>query len=303
MEPCVDSFLLSLRLERNLSPNTVSAYARDLRRFAEFLPDGAGPGDFDRLAIEGFLGWLRDEIKLSARSTARALSAVRTFSRYLVRERLRSGDPSALVPTPRLGRPLPVVLSEAEAVSLAEAPLGEGPHALRDRAMIELLYATGLRVSELVGLKVSEVDMQRGVVRCTGKGEKTRLVPVGEHAMAGLTAYLERGRPQFVERATRRGLLRLPSEVFITARGRAMTRQGFWKNLKRHARRMGLDRPVSPHKLRHSFASHLLEGGADLRAVQAMLGHADLATTQIYTHVSQSALKRAYDAAHPLGDG
>jgi integrase/recombinase XerD len=300
MDTAIDSYLLHLRLERNLSPHTVSSYARDLRRLVTFLPGPTGPAGLTRTHIERFLGWLRDGEGLSARSAARTLSAVRGFCRFLIRERLRTDDPSELIPSPRLGRPLPKVLAAVDAVALVEAPIGDTPHAIRDGAMLELLYATGLRVSELVGLKISELDQDRGVVRVTGKGSKTRLVPVGEHALARLHHYLEIGRPAFLERATKRGLRRLPAEIFITARGRGMTRQGFWKNLKRYARATGLGEDVSPHKLRHSFASHLLEGGADLRAVQAMLGHADLATTQIYTHVSQSALRRAYDGAHPL---
>jgi integrase/recombinase XerD len=165
--------------------------------------------------------------------------------------------------------------------------------------MIELLYATGLRVSELVALRLGEVDLDGGLVRATGKGQKTRLVPMGENAVLRIRMYLENGRPELLKRATRRGLRRLPDTLFVTARGRGMTRQGFSKNLKRYASILGLDQ-VSPHKLRHSFATHLLEGGADLRSVQAMLGHADLATTQIYTHVSREALHRAYDKAHPL---
>ncbi len=300
MDAYIDSYLLHLRLERNLSPHTVSSYARDLQRLVQHLPSRTRPETLARDDIERFLAWLRDHEGLSARSAARTLSAVRGFCRFLVRERVRADDPSELIPSPRLGRPLPRVLGKSDAVALTEAPVGETPHALRDAAMIELLYATGLRVTELVNLKVSELDLDRGIVRVTGKGSKTRLVPVGEHAIARLTRYLEVGRQAFLDRATKRGLRRLPAEVFITARGRRMTRQGFWKNLKRYARAAGLGDDVSPHKLRHSFASHLLEGGADLRAVQSMLGHADLATTQIYTHVSQSALKRAYDGAHPL---
>jgi integrase/recombinase XerD len=169
--------------------------------------------------------------------------------------------------------------------------------------MFELLYGSGLRVSELVGLRLGDIDLNRGVVRCTGKGSKTRLVPVGEFAVRRTERYLAAARPELLDRATRRGLRRLPQALFISARGKGLTRQAVWKNIKRYATVLGIDRPVSPHKLRHSFATHLLEGGADLRAVQAMLGHADLSTTQIYTHVSQAALKRAYDGAHPLARG
>ncbi len=300
MQSAVDAFLVHLQLERGLSAHTLDGYARDLRRLLDFVPEGAGPEALGRAELERFVAWLRDEVGLSARSTARALSAVRTFCKFLVRERLRPDDPSALVPAPRLGRPLPVVLSPPEAVRLVDAPQGEDPRALRDAAMLELLYGTGLRVSELVGLRLGDLDLDRGMVRATGKGNKTRVVPVGEHAIARVRAWLERGRPELLDRATRRGLRRLPTALFITARGAGLTRQGFWKNLKRYVNEMGLSDRISPHKLRHSFATHLLDGGADLRSVQAMLGHADLATTQIYTHVSQRAIRDAYDRAHPL---
>ena len=302
MHEAIDAFMFHIHLERGLSPRTLDAYARDLGRLVDFLPEGTGPADFGRSDIEGFLGWLRDEIGLAARSAARTLSAVRTFCRFLVRENIRGDDPSKLIPLPRLGRPLPVMLNEAEAVALTEAPAGANPLKIRDSAMIELLYATGMRVSELVGLRLSDVDLLRGFVRATGKGNKTRLVPIGEHAMERLRTYLDVARPELIDRATRRGLRRLPNTFFITARGRGMTRQAFWKIIKKYALATGIDRPVSPHKLRHSFATHLLDGGADLRSVQAMLGHADIATTQIYTHVSQAALRTVYDRTHPLAD-
>lgn len=301
MDPIVDSFLLHLQLERGLSDHTVSAYARDLRRLMDFLPEGVAPDAISRADVEGFVAWLRDDQGLAARSAARSLSAVKTFCRFLMRERIRPDDPATLVPSPRLGRSLPVVLSRQEAAALAAAPAdSQDPRAIRDAAMFELLYGVGLRVSELVSLRLEDIDTDRGVLRCTGKGSKTRVVPVGEFALVALGRYLDAPRMELLDRATRRGLRRLPREVFVSARGKGLTRQSVWKNLKRYARALGIDRPVSPHKLRHSFASHLLEGGADLRAVQAMLGHADLATTQIYTHVSRAALRRAYDAAHPL---
>jgi integrase/recombinase XerD len=303
MDQAIDSFLLHLQLERGLSPHTLAAYARDLQRLQTFFGDGRGPADFDRADVERFVAWLRDHEGLAARSAARTLSGVRTFCGFLVREHLRPDDPSALIPLPRLGRPLPSVLAQDEVERIATAPrASDDPRAVRDAAMIELIYASGLRVTELVTLRVADVDLERGVVRTTGKGSKTRLVPVGEEAIARLRLYLDTARPELLDRATRRGLRRLPATLFVTARGRGMTRQGFAKNLGRHTRSAGVARKVSPHKLRHSFATHLLEGGADLRSVQAMLGHADLSTTTIYTHVSQAALQRAYDAAHPLSD-
>ena len=303
MDSTIDAFLLHLHLERGLSQHTIDAYARDLRRLGEFLPEGVAVDGFGRDHLERFVMWLRDEVGLAPRSAARTLSAVRTFCRFLIRERLRPDDPSALVPSPRLGRPLPLVLTVAEASALAEAPRGSDPRAVRDAAMFELLYGAGLRVSELVGLRRSDVDLDLGVVRATGKGRKTRVVPVGEYAVQAIRTYLEIARPELLDRATRRGLRRLPDALFVSAQGRGLTRQAVWKNLKRYATAAGVDPRTSPHKLRHSFATHLLEGGADLRSVQAMLGHADLATTQVYTHVSQRALRRAYDRAHPLARG
>ena len=298
MVPALDAFLFHLRLERNLSEHTVEAYARDLNRFVEHVGK-ASPDAFGRDHVERFIAYLRDELELSARSAARALSSVRMFCRFLVKERLRDDNPASLVPSPRLGKGLPKTVMSDDIVALTETPQLDDPRGLRDAAMIELLYATGLRVSELITIRMSEMDLNRGLVRTTGKGQKTRLVPMGEMAVKRLQLYLEISRPELIRRATRRGLRRVPDTVFITARGKGMTRQGFAKNLKRYARMLGLD-DVSPHKLRHSFATHLLEGGADLRSVQAMLGHADLATTQIYTHVSKTALHEAYEEAHPL---
>lgn len=300
MDEALDGFLTHLALERGHSRHTVEAYARDLRRFVEYAGDGVAVAGFTRADVEGWVAWLRDERELSARSAARALSALRSFCKYLIRERLRGDDPTALVPSPRPSRPLPVVLSEAGAADLAMAPEGADPRAVRDRAMLELLYGAGLRVSELVHLELGDVSLDSGVVRARGKGEKTRLVPVGEEALEALRAWLSGPRAELVDRATRRGLKRLPSALFVTSRGRGMTRQAMWKNLKRYAAQVGVDPKASPHKLRHSFATHLLDHGADLRSVQAMLGHADIATTQIYTHVTRRALRAAYDEGHPL---
>jgi len=305
MDDAIDQFLLHLQLERGSSPNTVDAYSRDLRRFADYLEHidtTLTAATFQRPHVEGFVGWLRDTVALSARSAARSLSAVRTFTRFCIRERFRTDDPCEGVPLPTRGRPLPVVLSETDAIELADLPATrtDDPRAIRDAAMIELLYGAGLRVSELVALRLGDVDLNRGVLRTTGKGRKTRVVPLGDFARERIEQYLAIARPELLDRATRRGLRRLPAELFVTARGKGMTRQGFAKKLKKYALELGLSPKVSPHKLRHSFATHLLDGGADLRSVQAMLGHADLATTQIYTHVSQKALRNEYDRAHPL---
>ena len=300
VDATIDAFLVHLGLERGLSPHTVAGYARDLRRLLEFLGPKNQLDSFDRADVEGFVAHLTGPLRLSPRSAARALSAVRTFTKFLIRERIRRDDPAASVPAPRLGRPLPLVLSAEATARLADAPKGADPRRIRDAAMIELLYGAGLRVTELVTLRLDDVDLDRGVVRVTGKGGKTRVVPLGEIAAAKIRVYLLAARPELLDRATRRGLRRLPATLFVTARGRGMTRQGFAKNLKRYAMELGLDPRVSPHKLRHSFATHLLDGGADLRSVQAMLGHADIGTTQIYTHVSRRALRDAYDGAHPL---
>ncbi len=295
----IDAFLLHLKLERGSSEHTAAAYARDLSRFAQFLPERTVT-TYDRADIEHWLGWLRDTEGLSARSISRSLSAVRTFGKWLVRENRRIDEPAKLVPLPKLGRPLPVVLDEPSAAALVEAPEGDRALAVRDRAMLEVLYGSGLRVTELVTLQLADLHLSEGFIRTLGKGKKTRLVPLSATAIEALGEWLGAPRDELVAKATRNGLRRLPTEVFITARGKRMTRQGFWKNLKRDALALGLAKSTSPHKLRHSFATHLLDGGADLRSVQAMLGHADLSTTQIYTHVSQKSLRRAYDDAHPL---
>lgn len=303
MDDAVDAFLLTLGLERGLSPHTRAAYARDLARFATFL-EGRGPADYGPDDVAAFVAWLRDGEGLSARSAARALSAVKTFGRFLVRERLREDEPARLVAGPRLGRPLPIVLSEPQAERLVEAPEGDRETAIRDRAMFELLYGCGLRATELVTLPLDAISLAEAIVRVTGKGDKTRLVPMTPTAVDAVRSWLAGPRAELLARATRNGLRKLPVEVFVTSRGRRLTRQALWKNLKRSALEQGLNRAISPHKLRHSFATHLLDGGADLRSVQAMLGHADLATTQIYTHVSHKALRQAYERSHPLaGDG
>lgn len=300
----VPAFLMSLRLERGLSPNTHAAYTRDLARFEAFLATrGHDALTHDADDVASFVAWLRDHEGLSARSAARALSAVKTLGRYLVRERLRTDLPSQHVPGPRLGRTLPVVISAETAADLVEAPEGDRETIVRDRAMLELLYGCGLRASELVGLPLDAISLSEGVVRVTGKGNKTRLIPMTSAAVEAIGAYLEGPRAELIARATRNGLRRLPPELFITSRGRRLTRQALWKNLKRYGQLIGAPRALSPHKLRHSFATHLLDGGADLRSVQAMLGHADLATTQIYTHVSQTGLRSAYERAHPLARG
>jgi integrase/recombinase XerD len=288
-----DLFLGHCKVERNLSPNTIEGYGRDLARLGRFL-DGRRVTTAARVTPVHFTDYLlalADE-GLSARSRARALVAIRGLFRFLHSERHIDGDPTETLDAPRIGRRLPDVLGMDAVDRLLAAPRPDTPRGLRDQAMLETLYATGLRVSELVGLAMGDLNLQAGWVRVTGKGRKQRMVPLGEAAGERIAAYLAEVRPRF---------LRNPGEraVFLTERGGPMTRQGFWKLLRRYSRAAGLPRDVSPHKLRHSFATHLIERGADLRAVQAMLGHADISTTQIYTHVSRARLVELYRKHHP----
>jgi integrase/recombinase XerD len=229
------------------------------------------------------------------RTTARLLSSLRRFYGYLVREEKIKTDPTVLIDSPKLGRPLPKSLTEEQVEKLLESPDVTKPLGLRDRAMLETLYATGLRVSELVGLTLSQVSLTQGVVRVIGKGDKERLVPLGEEAISWISRYLAEGRPKLVKS-------RSTDALFTTTRGGPMTRQAFWHNLKGHTRQAGIDaKKLSPHTLRHAFATHLLNHGADLRVVQMLLGHADLSTTQIYTHVAQARLKTLHEQHHPRG--
>jgi integrase/recombinase XerD len=280
----IDAYLDHLRVERALSKNTLEAYARDLNQLATFVGD-AKPS---KIGTESIARFLADAVKTqgrSARSSARQLSAIRGFFRFLVREKTVEADPTQLVDRPKLGRRLPRTYAFDEIERLLEKPDISKPRGRLHAAMIHLMYASGLRVSELCALKRSDLDLQRGVVSVLGKGGKRRLVPVGEVALERIEAMLADAAPAAI--------------LFASPRGGAMTRQGFWKLIKRYARAAGISGPISPHKLRHSFATHLLRGGADLRAVQAMLGHADLGTTEIYTRVAQDHVHAAHRRAHP----
>jgi integrase/recombinase XerD len=292
LEPFLDAFVAYLRAERGLSPRTVEAYARDLVEYLDALRQArvGTPEAVRQEHVRGHLATLGR--RLSARSQARHLAAIRMFHRFLIAERHAPADPTEQVETPRQARRLPVFLTLDEVEALLEAPRDTSPAGLRDRAMLHVLYATGLRVSELVGLSVNSVQLDAGYVVARGKGEKERLVPLGRRAVAEVRAWLGRGRPVLLRGRASRAL-------FVGPRGTALTRQGVWKLLRRHALAAGIKKRLSPHKLRHSFATHLVERGADLRVVQAMLGHADLATTQIYTHVDGRRLRAVYDAAHP----
>ena len=293
LDPALDLFLVHLRVEKGLAANSVEAYARDLRRW---IDDAAGQGlaDWADVRREHLLTHLTGLARrgISPRSQARALSAIRAFHRLLVTEKLSRVDPTEDVDAPRSGRALPRLLSREEVDALLAAPDPRTAAGRRDRAMLEVLYATGLRVSELISLGVNDVRLENRVLLARGKGSKERIVPLGTPAAEAVKAYLATARPLLLRS-------RASKDLFVTPRGARMTRQGFWKLLNRYARGAGIRRRISPHKLRHSFATHLLEGGADLRSVQAMLGHADIGTTQIYTHVERSHAKRLHERHHP----
>ncbi|MCA9537574.1 MAG: site-specific tyrosine recombinase XerD [Myxococcales bacterium] len=297
-DEAVDEYLDWLRVERGLSANTLDAYSRDLADFRKHLDDedrGA-----DQVAEEDVRGWLAARVAdgLSPRTQARGLVALRGFFGYLLAEKHIEADPTARIDLPRTGRPLPDTLTLDHVEALLAAPDVTIARGLRDRAMLEVLYATGLRVSELVGLKLGEVHLEGGYVRVIGKGDKERLVPLGDVARAWLERYLVEARETLTPGDLRRAA-REP--VFLTRLGGAMTRQGFFKLLRNYTRAAGIDLPVSPHKLRHAFATHLLERGADLRSLQLMLGHADISTTGIYTHLSRARLARVHAEHHPRG--
>lgn len=284
-------YLAHLAVERNLSPRTIESYRRDLLQFIAWLDEQSiALREVERATLRNYLGHRRDQ-GLSARSTARALSALRGFFRFLVNTRVRTVDPTANLRSPSLWQTVPHVLTADEIDALLASPDTSTTLGLRDRAMLETLYATGLRVSELVGLTTERVRLDPGYVRVIGKGRKERLVPLGESAVSWIDDYLGRARPELNKQRV--------SVLFLNHRGGALTRQGFWKILRGHAVRAEISSPLSPHIVRHSFATHLVENGADLRAVQMMLGHASLTTTEIYTHVARERLRRLYDEKHP----
>ncbi|HFD92370.1 MAG TPA: site-specific tyrosine recombinase XerD [Gammaproteobacteria bacterium] len=291
----LERFLDALWAERGLSDATLSAYGTDLKGLALWLATARGKtlGEAAREDLMEYLA-LRVGQKARVRTTARLLSSMRRFYRYLLREGLIDEDPSARIESPRLGRPLPDSLTEADIEALLAAPDTGSDIGLRDRAMLELMYATGLRVSELVALSLPRINLRQGVVRVTGKGNKERIVPLGEEAIEWLERYLEESRTVLMKG-------RQCDAVFVTRRGAAMTRQAFWYLIKRYAAEAGITRHLSPHTLRHAFATHLLNHGADLRALQMLLGHSDLSTTQIYTHVARQRLKELHAAHHPRG--
>ena len=291
----VDDFMSRLVIDQGASPNTLDAYSRDLLNFVDFAEGQrlANPGDINSNHILGWMKSLRDS-GLSARTTARKLSALRSFFRFLVEEHNLDSTPLAVINNPRIGSYLPRVLSVSEVNALLEQPDVTRPIGLRDRGLLEVTYACGLRASEAVGLKLNQVDIKVGYVRIIGKGNKERIVPMGEIAIEWLTRYLKSGRPRLLGK-------RASYFVFVARAGRPVTRQRFWQLIKQYSRSAGIDRDISPHVLRHSFATHLLERGADLRAVQMLLGHADISTTQIYTHLDIEHLRTIHRKYHPRG--
>ena len=293
-DPSILKFLDGVWMERGLSPNTLAAYRADLTSLCRWLAARGTPMlQTTRSDLLQFIAW-RVESGARPRSTARQLSSFRRFFRYLLREGVLRDDPTAQIAMPKIGRSLPKSLSEEEVESLLSAPLVTDPLGHRDRTMLEVLYATGLRVSELVNLKYAAVNLNQGVVRVLGKGNRERLIPVGEEAVRWLQEFIAGARNEILlERST--------DYLFPTRRGDRMTRQAFWHIIKRYARKSSIAKDLSPHTLRHAFATHLLNHGADLRVVQMLLGHSDLSTTQIYTHVARERLKELHAEHHPRG--
>lgn len=291
----LDEFCDALWLEDGLSRNTLTSYRLDLTQFAGWLDKTQGRALL-AASHRDLLDYLAHRVagKAKATSTSRLLSSLKRFYQYALRQGRIKADPTLNIDSPKLPRGLPTTLTEADVEALLDAPDVADPLGLRDRAMLETLYASGLRVSELVTLRVAQVSQDMGVVRIVGKGAKERLVPLGEEALNWIGRYLKEARPQIMGK-------RAADAMFVTSRGAAMTRQSFWHLLKRHAAQAGLHKPMSPHTLRHAFATHLLNHGADLRVVQLLLGHSDISTTQIYTHVARERLKQLHAKHHPRG--
>lgn len=292
-----EAYLGFLQLERGLSPHSVAAYARDLAQAAEFLRKRCGCKGWSTVGSNDLSAWVQSMSagKLTPASLARKLSAIRGLYRYLVREQQCTADPTELLSSPRLVRPLPGALTEGEISRLLAAPHSGDAHGLRDKAMLELFYASGLRISELASLTIQQIDLEHGFVRVFGKGSKERVVPMGEKAAKAIAAYLEAGRPHFVKASRTR------SHLFLSERGGPLSRVRLWMLVRHYARLAGIKRAAKPHLLRHSFATHLLSGGADLRAIQEMLGHANISTTEIYTAVEPSRILELHRRFHPRG--
>ncbi|KUP07685.1 recombinase XerD [Bacillus coahuilensis m2-6] len=295
MEHQVKDFLHFLQIERGLSSNTLVSYERDLKSYCNHLKNTEQIEDLNHVVrgnIIEFLAFLKDQGK-SSKTIARHIASIRSFHQFLLREKITDHDPTVHIDTPKAERSLPKVLSLDEVETLLDSPNLQKPSGIRDKAMLEILYATGIRVSELIELNLEDVHLTMGFVRCIGKGNKERIIPLGNHAITILKEYLEKARPKLRSSKYRTDAL------FLNHHGNRLTRQGFWKILKGLATKANIQKELTPHTLRHSFATHLLENGADLRAVQEMLGHADISTTQIYTHVTKTRLKEVYSKFHP----
>lgn len=291
----IERFIDSLWSQKGLADLTLRAYQQDLRQFARWLArDGARLADVEQGAIQQYLAQ-RFEQGASARSNARLLSTLKQYYRHLIRVGERQDNPTSLISSPKIHRSLPHTLAEKDVENLLRAPDLQSAFGLRDRAMLELMYGSGLRVSELVGLEMNQVNTNQGLVRLIGKGSKERVVPVGEEALHWLALYLRQGRPELQHQD------KINNDLFLSSRGTAITRQAFWQNIKKHLLNAGIKTAYSPHSLRHAFATHLLNHGADLRTVQMLLGHSSLSTTQIYTHIAQARLQSLHAEHHPRG--
>ena len=292
IENLIRSYLNYARIERSLSTNSIASYRRDLVQFGEYVKKRKIPiAEIERNDIVEFLITLYER-KLDARSVARYLVSIRQFFRFLMMEGIVTEDPASTIEAPKIRQALPVFLSVKDVERLLESPDQTTKEGIRDRALIDLMYSTGIRVSELCGLCVGDIQMQSGRLRCVGKGNKERLVPVGRSALAAVQRYMDEARPQFLKD-------RICNHIFLNQRAKPLNRVTVWQLLSGYGRRAGLRRPLKPHTLRHSFATHLLDRGADLRSVQMMLGHADISTTQIYTHVVEERLRQVHRAHHP----
>ncbi|WP_246942373.1 site-specific tyrosine recombinase XerD [Bacillus pinisoli] len=294
MNDQLQDFLHYLTVERGLATNTIQSYERDLKKYLHYLIEKEKLGSLETVTRTHILGFLKQmkEMGLSSRTLARHIASIRSFHQFLLRDKAVSHDPTVHIDTPQPERALPKVLSMTEVEILLESPKRETAFGLRDKAMLEVLYATGIRVSELMGLDLGDIHLTMGFLRCIGKGNKERIIPIGRAATEALELYINTGRKELVGKKT-------TDALFLNHHGNRMSRQGFWKILKKLTKDANIKKELTPHTLRHSFATHLLENGADLRAVQEMLGHADISTTQIYTHVTKARMKDIYKTFHP----
>lgn len=293
MNTIIEEYLNFIQIEKGLSNNTIGAYRRDLKKYKDYLEDNKiSHIDFiDRQIIQECLGHLID-MGHSSKSLARFISTIRSFHQFALREKYAAKDPTVLIETPKYEKKLPDVLEIDEVIALLETPDLTKNNGYRDRTMLELLYATGMRVTEIIQLDVEDVNLMMGFVRVFGKGNKERIVPLGDTVIEYLTTYIETVRPQLLKQTTTQAL-------FLNMHGKSLSRQGIWKIIKQYGLKANINKTLTPHTLRHSFATHLLENGADLRAVQEMLGHSDISTTQLYTHVSKSQIRKMYTQFHP----